>query len=217
MTLQTNNEQEQAPLEPNVILDEPLEVKRGWLSKIIESPMASYAAVAVIVVSCLVAVYSQSNGAISERIPGLSSFGSAKIVTFDPVKFLNAQRAAASILASNPSADLALTITQVARQAEDVIREEAKGATVIVKQAVVLAEDHPDITDKVLNRFGLPTEVPSISTPVVDSESLENLAPSNTAFGRAQKAEDLRERFKGEERSINSELELLDKQLNLIP
>lgn len=119
--------------------------------------------------------------------PSLPSFGTQKIVVFDPVKFLNAQRAAASILAVNPNAELTLTLTQVAKQAEAVIKEEANGAVVVVRQAVVVPDEVQDITDAVLIRFGLPTDAPTVSTRM---ETLESIAPTESSFSPGRFAED---------------------------
>lgn len=115
----------------------------------------------------------------------------AAIVTFDPVRFANAQRAAASILAIRPDADASLTLTQVAKQAEPVIRQEAHGAVVLIKQAVVAPEGVPDITDAVLNHFGLPTNVPTITTDV-KFDDLEAVAPTDAAFSNGKLREDYR-------------------------
>lgn len=124
------------------------------------------------------------------------AFGAATLsgghgfVVFDPVRFLNAQRATASLLMRAPNADLSFALTQVASQSEQVIREEAAGAVVLVKQAVVLGEDYPDITDAVLRRFGMPTDVPTVTTGVRDS--LEGIAPTNLAFTPGRYREDER-------------------------
>jgi len=116
--------------------------------------------------------------------------GNQNVVVFDPVRFINAQRAAASILSTQPNADLALTMTQVAKQAEAVILEEADGAVVLVKQAVVVPSNLRDITDDVLNRFNLPTNVPTVTTnPVL---SLENVAPTDSSLSSGAIREDYR-------------------------
>lgn len=117
-------------------------------------------------------------------------FGGPNIVLFDPVKFTNAQRAAVSLLQMNQNADLALTMTQVARHAEAVIREEAKGAIVLVRQTVVAPGDLVDITDAVLTRFGLSTNVPTVTTNPGEAASLEQLAPTDSAFSSGKLRED---------------------------
>ncbi|WP_144267678.1 hypothetical protein, partial [Comamonas thiooxydans] len=126
----------------------------------------------------------------SNPFAGQARIGGAKIVLFDPVKFMNSQRAAASILLSTPDADLALTMTQVASQAEAVIKEEADGAIILIKQAVVLPAGIPDITDRVLKRFGLSTTVPTVNTVKLDS--LANVAPTDHAFTDFAREEETR-------------------------
>jgi hypothetical protein len=146
----------------------------------------------------------------------------ANVVTFDPVKFMNAQRAAASILATKPSADLALTITQVASKADAVIAKHARGATVLVKQAVVSGTAR-DITDEVLRDFGLPTDVPTVTTKVggastaAGADDLRALAPSDLAYKSKQNGEDQREEAQKSVEGYQDKLELIAKQKNMLP
>ncbi len=104
-----------------------------------------------------------------KAIPGLASAGNT--VTFDAIRFTNAQRAVASQLAfknsvsSAQATENAIILNQSAR-VEHTIRELVGPDTlVLVKQAVVDSE-YPDITDEVLRRLGLPTNVPSIQPDV---------------------------------------------------
>jgi len=144
-------------------------------------------------------------------------FNAPKVVSFDPVKFINAQRAAASILATRPNADLALTMTQVANQAEAVIREEANGALVLIKQSLVLQEDVPDITDKVLRRFGLSTQVPTVSTNVYGERDLERYAPTDSALSSGRYQEDERLEYRGQALNLEDQIRRIDEQRNLLP
>lgn len=91
-------------------------------------------------------------------------------VVFDPVKLGNAERAvAARLLGSNSDSEAGLLLAKVGKQTEPVIRDVAHGAVVLVKQAVVLS-DYPDITDEVLVRLGLPTDVPTIASAMFSSD-----------------------------------------------
>lgn len=141
--------------------------------------------------------------------------GAPNVVVFDPVRFINAQRAAASILSTQPNADLALTMTQVAKKAEAVILEEADGAVILVKQAVVAPETLRDITDDVLKRFGLPTKVPTVT--VSPTLSLESLAPTDSSFSPGALREDYRMEL--EKRSLDAAVaeEKKSAQERLIP
>lgn len=97
--------------------------------------------------------------------------GPGNIVTFDPVKLGNAQRAVASRLLSGgeDSSEAGMLLAKVGKAAEAIILEEAAGATVLVKQAVVLSA-YPEITDKVLVRLGLPTDVPTTHSAMFSSD-----------------------------------------------
>lgn len=145
-----------------------------------------------------------------------AGFGRPSIVVFDPVKFINAQRAAASILAVNPSADLTLTMTQVAKQSEGVIREEAHGALVLVKQSVVVPDNLPDITDNVLKRFGLPTTVPTVSMKPSDM-SLDSLAPTDGAYQAGRYKEDYMLELQSRDKQREAQAAKADAQAKLVP
>lgn len=145
----------------------------------------------------------------------LPSVGRPDIVVFDPVRFQNAQRAAASILAANPSADISLTLTQVAKHAESVIKEEAGGSVVLVKQAVVVPDNLPDITDAVLERFGLPTSVPTIRTSIGDD--IESVAPSDSVFSDGKLREDYRLELQQRTQAIQAEQQTKTQQQQVLP
>lgn len=138
------------------------------------------------------------------------------IVVFDPVRFVNSQRAAASIMALTPNADTALTLTQVAKQAEAVIKEEAHGAVVLVRQAVVVPGDLTDITERVLERFGLPTTVPTINASA-STMSLESVAPTDNAFTSGKLREDYRMELELKSGAAADERARSDNQTKIVP
>lgn len=140
---------------------------------------------------------------------------SPSIVVFDPVKFLNAQRATAASLMTSPNADMSLALTQVAKQAENVIKEEAEGSLVLVKQAVVGASQYTDITDRVLLRFGLPTGVPTITTS--SNLSLGDIAPTDHAFGELQAAEDYKLELLERNKEIKAAADKAGNQIDIVP
>lgn len=105
-----------------------------------------------------------ANFLAAKFVPGLTA--APPVVTFDAIKFTNAQRILASKFMVNGigqgggSTDQILILNQSSR-VEEIIREVAGPKTmVLVKQAVV-ASTYPDITDEVLSRLGLPTNTPS--------------------------------------------------------
>lgn len=210
MTNSTNSSPENPEGDP--------EKKVSLLTRILNNPKAPFYIGGLIAVGVLAFAASQAL-----PIKNISFSGAPRIVAFDPVKFLNAQRAAASILAVRPSADLALTMTQVAKQSEAVILEEANGAIVVVKQALVVPDSVEDITDSVLRRFGLSTEVPTVSTDftprsdeILDLD-LTSIAPSNTSISKEREAEDRRLQYEIQAGQYEKGIEVISDQMNLIP
>lgn len=177
---------------------------RNWLSH----PNSPYIACAILIAGALATAAYQLK-------PNIFRVGAPDIVVFDPVKFMNAQRAAAASLTHSANADLSLAITQVATQAERVILEEAKGSIILVKQAVILPNQYPDITDNVLNRFGLNTDVPTIT--VKPTLSTYDLAPSDMAFTARQLAEDYRQELKQDSKALRDAVEKTGNQIDTLP
>lgn len=186
--------------------DEPVVAQPSWFARLVSHRAAP-------VVAGVVFLAGAAIFAGRQYIPAI---GAPSIVVFDPVKFANAQRAAASIMAVSPSADLALTMTQVAKGAEAAIREEAHGSVVLVKQAVVVPEGMPDITDAVLKHFGLPTNVPTLSTEPTKL-SLESLAPTDSTFSPGKQAEDYRMELQQKDIQAAQQAAKQDSQSSMIP
>ncbi len=89
--------------------------------------------------------------------------GAPSVVSFDVIKYTNAQRAVASTFVK-PSADIAKAnelLLNLPERTRSAIEEVAgHGTLVVVKQAVVQGQTD-DITDAVLKKLGLPTNVPT--------------------------------------------------------
>lgn len=98
---------------------------------------------------------------VLRHIPGAGQ--PPTVVSFDVVKFTNAQRAVASAFL-RPDQDFSAAnqaLYQLPSRTRDAIAEVAgEGALVVVKQAVVQGQTR-DITDDVLRVLGLPTDVPT--------------------------------------------------------
>lgn len=200
---------ESAPQETEATIPQKPALKERIINAL-GHPKAPYVAGAILLaIAGTVALY--ANGFTPKRL-----LGSPAIVTFDPVRFMNAQRAAASIMAVNPNADLALSMTQVAKQAEIVIRQEAHGAVILVKQAVVAQEDIPDITEAVLQRFGLPTNVPTVTTDI-RMDNLEDIAPTDSAFSQGKLREDYRLELEAKRARLVEKQNKESNQTNAIP
>jgi hypothetical protein len=84
------------------------------------------------------------------------------VVVFDIIKYTNAQRAVASrFLGGKNSEEVAPILLAVSKKTRDTIASVAgPGTLVMIRQAVVQGEAR-DITDEVLKRLGLPTDVPT--------------------------------------------------------
>ena len=202
--------QENEPQEAEAVISQNSSIK-GRLSALLMHPKAPFwVGAAVLAVAGAVTLH------LKAPFGSFNPFGAPSIVTFDPVRFTNAQRAAASILAVSPNADISLTLTQVAKQAEVVIREEAHGAVVVVKQAVVAPQGVPDITDAVLIRFGLPTNAPTITTDI-RAEGLEDIAPTDSAFSQGKLREDYRLELEEKRARISEKQAREAGQANILP
>lgn len=198
-----------APDAPEALASSPAATFKNRCFRALAHPKAPWVAGALIAIALGAGVLNVQG---VPRLPG----SQPDIVLFDPVRFANAQRAAASILAINPNADLSLTLTQVAKRAESVIQEEAHGALVLVKQTVVAPVGIPDITDAVLDRFGLPKEVPTLTTQPGDTP-LEDLAPTDNAFSSGKLREDYRLELEARSQRLSQEQAKKSKQEQLLP
>lgn len=210
ITPPTQGEPAPAALELTPVAETPVQepVSGSWIGNLLSHPKAPLVAGALFLLVAGAIAASRMN-------VSLPVLGSPDIVVFDPVRFQNAQRAAASILAANPSADISLTLTQVAKHAEAVIKEESGGAVVLVKQAVVAPDGIPDITDAVLERFGLPTSVPTVRVSL--GEDLQSVAPTDSAFSDGKLREDYRLELQQRTLAIQADAQKKSQQEQAIP
>lgn len=183
----------------------------SFLSRALSSPRLPFFFLGAVVLAA--AGYMLATKAPTSRL----GFGGPAIVLFDPVKFSNAQRATVSMLQSTQSADMSLTMTQVAKHAEAVIREEANGAIVLVRQTVVAPDNLVDITDAVLLRFGLPTTVPTITTRPGEAVSLEQIAPTDSAFSSGKLREDYLLQLGERNARVAEQQRTQDSQTSVLP
>lgn len=98
----------------------------------------------------------------------------AGFVTFDVIKFTNAQRAVASAFLSQESqdkAESAILLKDVSKKTRDALETVAKGRIILVRQGVI-GDSAPDITDEVLKSLGLPTDV---ATSTADQKIIDEL------------------------------------------
>lgn len=101
--------------------------------------------------------------ALPRLVPSIAPPVSVAVVSFDVIKYANAQRAVASTFIKK-DADIAaaneVLLDLPARTREAIQSVAGPGALVVVKQAVVQGQT-ADITDEVLKKLGLPTNVPT--------------------------------------------------------
>jgi hypothetical protein len=92
-----------------------------------------------------------------------TSFATPKLVTFDIIKYANAQRAVASrFIGDSRNREEATTLLlDVSKHTREAIRDAAGAGTLVVISQAVVAGGSRDITDEVLTKLGLPTTVPA--------------------------------------------------------
>lgn len=122
-------------------------------------------------------------GVVLLKVLGMGTVGAGVgVVSFDVIKYTNAQRAVASTFLKR-DADIGHAnelLLDLPKRTRDAISEVAgDGTLVVVKQAVVQGQTM-DITDQVLKKLGLPTDVP---TADATSYSLD-MAPTMLPFAR---------------------------------
>jgi Skp family chaperone for outer membrane proteins len=121
------------------------------------------------------------------------------------------------LITAQGSPDVSLALTQVAKQAQQVIKEKAAGATVLIKQALVLPDDVYDITDSVLQHFGLPTDVPTVTVGPEAYVKLEDIAPSDAAFSGGKLREDYRLELDKKSEQLAKDAAKNSAQKNAVP
>lgn len=115
---------------------------------------------------------------------------SVSVVTFDVLKFTNAQRAIASTFLK-PDADISKAnevLLKLPERTREVIAEVAgSGTLVVIKQAVVQGQT-TDITDEVLKQLGLPTNVPTSDATAYNLDVAPTMfrLPARQAAARAE-------------------------------
>ncbi len=114
--------------------------------------------VLILVVLCAGAGFTAYHGGV----PFVGGVDAQRVVTFDISRLTNAQRAIAAGLIQGDDPDVVVTLARIGKEVEGAIVDIAgPGALVVVKQAIISGQAE-DITDAVLARLGLPTDVPTL-------------------------------------------------------
>lgn len=92
----------------------------------------------------------------------LTGSAAPPIVVFDVIRYANAQRAVASrFLTGKGAEEVAPLLLDVSKRTRSVIHQVAGPNTIVVIRQAVVQGEMRDITDEVLTRLGLPTNVPT--------------------------------------------------------
>lgn len=113
-----------------------------------------------------IAVLASSITLVALKFGGLLSPPAVRVVTFDVLKYENAERAQAmKLMGESGAGAVAPMLSYVSKRLRVAIQAAAgPGTLVVLSQAVVQGQTR-DITDQVLQELGLPTKVPT-SSPV---------------------------------------------------
>lgn len=154
------------------LLEDPPAVK-NWLDD-----LPNYLIVVALTVCVFVAGFWASN-----KFTDLGSSG-PRIVTFDVIKLVNAQRQIAGGVVINDT-DSFVLLNRVGKTTEQIIRSVAGEGTIVIIKAAMINSDIPDITDEVLVSLGLPTDAPGLDLgALLDKESQRSLDEANAYFNK---------------------------------
>ena len=111
------------------------------------------------------------------KFSGLLRPPQVRVVTFDVLKYENAERdAAMKLMGQGGSGSVAPMLSYVSKRLRSAIRQAAGPDTLVVLSQAVVQGQTRDITDQVLKNLGLPTNVPT-AAPIQPAA----LAPSTIA------------------------------------
>ena len=110
-----------------------------------------------------------------------TSMGEPRLVAFDVIKYANSQRAVASKFIVNERAaeEAAPLLLDLSKRTREVIAEVAGPGTLVVLRQSVVQGELADITDEVLTRLNLPTDVPTADP----SKLVIDIAPTMLGAG----------------------------------
>lgn len=114
-------------------------------------------------------------------VGGFSDKRADDYVTFDTAKYIASRTEMTSRLLGNNATvkqEAVSVLARVEKSTMEVLKKYANNRVVIVKQAMVLDGQVPDITDAVLNELGLPVSVASVQ-PQAPDRVLSNFALSD--------------------------------------
>jgi len=106
--------------------------------------------------AAIVMCFLKYSGALVQRPP--------RIVTFDVIKYENAEKAAAlKLMGKDGAGAVAPMLSYASKRLKAAVREAAGPGTLVVLAQAVVQGQKKDITDEVLKTLGLPTNAPTVS------------------------------------------------------
>ena len=119
---------------------------------------------------------------VALKVSGLLRPSQVRVVTFDVLKYENAERAQAmKLMGQGGAGAVAPMLSYVSKRLHTAIERAAgPGTLVVLSQAVVQGQTR-DITDRVLKELGLPTQVPTATAVKSPSIGPSTMAPPVTA------------------------------------
>lgn len=119
---------------------------------------------------------------VALKTSGLLTRPQVRVVTFDVLKYENAERAQAmKLMGQGGAGAVAPMLSYVSKRLHAAIEHAAgRGTLVVLSQAVVQGQTR-DITDQVLKELGLPTKVPTTTAVKPPALGPSTMAPPVTA------------------------------------
>ena len=163
-------------------VDSEVDESSGTAGSPPESPEPSGGWVGMLVQVFAIAVLASGITLGALKFSGLLSPPAVRVVTFDVLKYENAERAQAmKLMGKDGAGAVAPMLDYVTKRLRTAIRAAAgPGTLVVLSQAVVQGQTR-DITDQVLKSLGLPTQVPTATALKPIALSPSTMAPPVSA------------------------------------
>ena len=138
--------------------------------------------VGILIQVLAIAVVAAGITLVALKVSGLLTRPQVRVVTFDVLKYENAERAQAmKLMGQGGAGAVAPMLSYVSKRLRTAIEHAAgPGTLVVLSQAVVQGQTR-DITDQVLKELGLPTKVPTATAVKSPAIGPSTIAPPVTA------------------------------------
>jgi len=123
-----------------------------------------------------IAVVAAGIALVALKMTGLLTAPQVRVVTFDVLKYENAERAQAmKLMGQGGAGAVAPMLSYVSKRLHTAIQKAAGPGTLVVLSQAVIQGQTRDITDQVLKELGLPTKAPTataVKTPAIGSATM---------------------------------------------